>query len=250
MTKASKILPFQPWALGILNTSQLFKDTQNSYFLAESWQFNWARNRVFCLTYVVNWNKYLNFFKLLVAECSSCFNENIMQENCDRVMADQGLRPPQTEVGNGHEFSASWVSAWICGYRVWVWDLAGLNADRDVPGMVNSKISKRLLGSFCRGNGDTYNLQAWQWDAFFFFFSPRELSVQLRCLYAVQLLFYTLPFVICKMMPRVASGGCAALKRHSFPSVILAKIAATSDMKGAFFAWRTWKSQLHVINVG
>lgn len=33
----------------------------------------------------------------------------------------------------------------------------------------------------------------------------------------------------------MASGSRAALKRHSFPSVILGKIAATSDMKGAFF---------------
>lgn len=48
-----------------------------------------------------------NFFKLLVAECSSCFNEKAMQEKDERVVADHGFRPPQTEEGSGPKFSTS-----------------------------------------------------------------------------------------------------------------------------------------------
>ena len=202
----------------------------NSYFLAESWQFTGQEIFFFCLTHAVNWNKNLNFFKLLVAECSSSFNEKVMQEKRDRVVADRGFRPPQTEEGNGPKFSASWVSAWRwgyygkcgpfsfhctlsnavlvesrehlafwlghpghfgklqclrtpeCGYRTWM----GLVKTGTSPGMGNSKTSKSLLGSFCQGNGDTYNFAGTQWDGIIFF---RDLSVQLRCLYSVQLLF-------------------------------------------------------------
>jgi len=52
--------------------------------------------------------------------------------------------------------------------------------------MGTSKISKTLLGSFSQRNGDTYNFAGTQVGWHYFF---TDLSVQLRCLYSVQLLF-------------------------------------------------------------
>lgn len=102
VAKASKILFFQPWALGNLNTSQLFQGHTELIFSSWILTVNWARNLFFsCLTYAVNWNKNLNFFKLLVAECSSCFNENTMQENYD----SDGRSGSQTSSDRGREWT-------------------------------------------------------------------------------------------------------------------------------------------------
>lgn len=100
VTYVSKILFFQPWAMGSLNTSQLFQG--HVEFIFPSWilTVHWARKvwfGFFCLTYDVNWNKNLKLFKLFVAECSSCFNEKVMQEKQGRVLADGGFRSPLTE---------------------------------------------------------------------------------------------------------------------------------------------------------
>lgn len=48
-------------------------------------------------------------FKLFVVECSSCFNEKVMQVKQGRVVADGGFRHHLTEERNGPKFSTSWV---------------------------------------------------------------------------------------------------------------------------------------------
>lgn len=87
LTYASKILFFQSWPTGSLNTSQLFQGHMELGFPSGILTVHWARKLgIFCLTHTVNWNKNLKFFKLFVAECSSCFNEKVMEVKQGRVV--------------------------------------------------------------------------------------------------------------------------------------------------------------------